>query len=284
MHGAFGAMIVATAAIGVLTVMDGLIKHVSAELATPQIVFLRYVAGVTFAGIAFVIAGTRRPAIEAVRAHAFRAVAVAITATTFFYALAVLPFAVAIALTFTAPFFIALLAALTLGETPGRGVWGAIAVGFAGVLVVLSGELHATAQATWLGIGAALVAALSYAVVMVMLKSRTAVDPIPTIVLLQNVLAGAFMAPLAAWTWTPPSGAALAWLVLIGGLGTIGHFGMAWAYGRAEASRLGVVEYTAFIWAALLGFIFFAEVPKVATIAGATLIIAGATLVMRRRP
>jgi drug/metabolite transporter (DMT)-like permease len=283
MQGVHGAMMAATAAIGVLTVMDGIVKHVSTELATPQIVFLRYMSGAICAAIVFRIAGTVRPSTAAVRAHALRSLAVALTATSFFYALATLQLAVAMALGFTAPIFIALFAALTLGERPGRATWVAIAIGFAGVLVVLSGELSEAGRTTWLGVAAALFSAVAYAVVMVMLKNRAALDPVPTIVLLQNVLAGLFMTPAGLWAWSPLSLTAALWLALIGVLGTVGHLAMAWAYGRAEASRLGVLEYTAFVWAALIGVVFFAEIPSPSTVAGACLIIAGALLVARRR-
>jgi hypothetical protein len=84
MQGVHGAMTAATAAIGVLTVMDGIVKHVSTELATLQIVFLRYVSGAVCAAIVFRIAGTVRPSIAAVRAHAVRSLVVALTATSFF--------------------------------------------------------------------------------------------------------------------------------------------------------------------------------------------------------
>jgi drug/metabolite transporter (DMT)-like permease len=283
MQGVHGAMTAATAAIGVLTVMDGIVKHVSTELATLQIVFLRYVSGAVCAAIVFRIAGTVRPSIAAVRAHAVRSLVVALTATSFFYALATLQFAVAMALGFTAPIFIALFAAMTLGERPGRAIWLAIAIGFAGVLVVLSGELAEAGRTTWLGVAAALFSALSYGIVMVMLKNRAALDPVPTIVLLQNVMAGLFMTPAGLWAWSPLSLTAAFWLALIGVLGTVGHLAMAWAYGRAEASRLGVLEYTAFVWAALIGLVFFAEIPSLSTVAGACLIIAGALLVAPRR-
>jgi drug/metabolite transporter (DMT)-like permease len=283
MQGVHSAMVAATAAIGVLTVMDGIVKHVSAEIATLQIVFLRYVFGAICAAAVFRVVGTARPSIAAIRAHVLRSLAVALTATSFFYALATLQFAVAMALGFTAPIFIALFAALTLGERPGRAVWLAIAIGFAGVLVVLSGELADAGRATWLGVASALFSALTYAVVMVMLKNRAALDPVPTIVLLQNVLAGLFLTPAGLWSWSPLSPTAMLWVALIGLLGTVGHLAMAWAYGRAEASRLGVLEYTAFVWAALIGLVFFGEIPSLSTVAGACLIIAGALSVAPRR-
>jgi S-adenosylmethionine uptake transporter len=147
--------------------------------------------------------------------------------------------------------------------------------------VVLSGEIGRSGQATLGGIAAAMLAAVSYALVMVLLKSRASQDPLPTIVLLQNVLPAGFVAPFGALAWTPPSGNTLLWFALIGVFGTAGHLALAWAYGRADASRLGVLEYTAFVWGVLIGFVWFGEVPSPATLAGTALIIAGAILVAR---
>jgi drug/metabolite transporter (DMT)-like permease len=268
--------------IGVLTVMDGIVKHVSAEHATAQVVALRYLFGTIAATTAFLGARTPWPRMDVVRAHALRAVVIAITAFSFFYAVAVLPLAVALALSFTSPIFIALMAQIHLGERVERGVWIALALGFCGVLVVLSGEIGRAGATPWLGIAAVMLAAVSYAFSMVMLKTRTRHDPVATIVLLQNVLPAILLAPAGALAWTAPSGATLTWFVLIGLLGTAGHLALAWAYGRADASRLGVVEYTAFVWGVLIGLLVFAEVPSFATLAGAALIIAGAVLVARR--
>ena len=65
-------------------------------------------------------------------------------------------------------------------------------------------------------------------------------------------------------------------------LGVGGHFLMTSAFSRAEAARLAPLEYTALIWAALLGYGFFAEVPTWATFAGAVLIVTGAVIASRR--
>jgi drug/metabolite transporter (DMT)-like permease len=268
--------------IGVLTVMDGIVKFVSAEHATAQVVALRYAFGTVAATIAFTLARAPWPRTAALRAHALRAVVIAVTAFTFFYAVAVLPLAVALALSFIAPIFIALAAQIHLGEQVDRSVWIAVALGFCGVLVVLSGEIARSGEATLLGIAAAMLSPVSYALSMVMLKTRTRHDPVVTIVLLQNALPMVLLAPLGALAWTAPSGSTLVWFVAIGVLGTAGHLALAWAYGRADASRLGVMEYTAFVWGVLIGLVVFAEVPSGATIVGTAFIVAGAVLVARR--
>jgi drug/metabolite transporter (DMT)-like permease len=252
--------------IGVLTVMDGIVKYVSATHATGQVVALRYLFGTLAATIAFFLARAPWPGRDTLRAHALRAVVIAVTAFAFFYAVAVLPLAVALALSFTAPIFIALGAQVHLGERVDPNVWIAVALGFCGVLVVLSGEIGRSGRATLLGIAAAMLSAVSYAFSM----------------LLQNVLPAILLAPAGVLAWTTPSGATLVWFVLIGLLGTAGHLALAWAYGRADASRLGVMEYTAFVWGVLIGLVAFAEVPSLATIVGAGFIIAGAVLVTRR--
>ncbi|MBS9477170.1 DMT family transporter [Ancylobacter radicis] len=280
----FGPAMAAMSGIGLLSIMDAVIKHVSADHSTPQIALMRYVCGTLIAFAVFRAMGTPWPSRATLRPHIWRSLVVAATALTFFYALAVLPLAVVLALSFTAPIFIALFAALLLGERPDRTIISALVLGFAGVLVVLWHEVDGAGAANAWGLAAALTSAVTYALSMVALKSRAAHDPLPTIVLLQNLLPGFIIAPLAATSWTAPAPAEFITFFIIGALGTGGHLLMASAYKRAEASRLGVFEYTAFIWAVGIGFFAFAEVPSLSTLAGAALIVGGALIASRRVP
>ena len=277
------AVLAAIAGIGLLSLMDAAVKEVATAVPTWEIVFLRYLFGTLFALPMFLAHQRRLPPMGVLRAHVLRSVAVVLTATTFFYALGALPLAVTLALSFTSPIMIALLARAGLGERVTAGVVIAIAVGFLGVLTVLAGELERSGTATLLGIAAATAAAASYAVAMVSLKARAMRDPLATIVLLQNGFAMLLIAPFAVAIWVAPSWPQLGWFALIGLLGTAGHVALAWAYRHADASRLGAIEYTAFLWAAALGFVFFGEVPSAATLAGAALIIAGALVAVRDR-
>ena len=168
------AVLMAILGIGVLSVMDAAVKGIAANVPTWEIVFLRYAFGTAFALPAFLAGERRLPPLEILRAHFLRSIAVVLTALTFFYALGVLPLAVCLALSFTSPIMIALLARISLGERPGAGVLLAIGVGFLGVLTVLFGELQRSGGATLAGILAATVAAGTYAVSMVSLKARAA--------------------------------------------------------------------------------------------------------------
>ena len=274
-------MLITTAGIGLLSIMDAVVKHVSASVPTWEIVLLRYFFGTAFALPMFLAGGLRLPPLDVLRAHLLRSVAIVLTAASFFYALSALPLAVTLALSFTSPILIALLARLSLRERPPAGVLVAIGIGFAGVLTVLAGELGRSGGATLPGIAAAVAAAAFYAISMVSLKARAARDSLATIVLLQNAFAALIVAPFGLSVWAPPSPATLLWFAVIGFVGTAGHVALAWAYGRADASRLGAVEYTAFIWAIGLGLAFFGEVPSWATLAGAALIIVGAVVAVR---
>ena len=278
-----GAFVRAAAAIAVLSAMDAVIKAMAAKYPTFEVAFLRFSFGLVFATAALAIARPGRPSRETVIANAGRAALAVVTATTFFFALGQLPLAEALVLTFLSPMFVALFGALMLGERPDRRILAALVAGFAGVLVVVSDSFGAPGEArSLIGVAAALVSAVCYAFGLVLLRARAQRDPISIIVFFQNLGTALILAPFAYAVWVTPTAADLAAFVLIAALGVGGHFIMTSAFARAEAARLAAFEYTALIWAALLGYLFFGEVPTLATLVGAVLIVGGAAVASRR--
>ena len=71
-------------------------------------------------------------------------------------------------------------------------------------------------------------------------------------------------------------------ILLAGALGTLGLLGLTHAFTRLEASRVAPLEYSGFVWAALLGYLLFGEVPTLTTAASAALIVGGCLLLLRR--
>ena len=71
-------------------------------------------------------------------------------------------------------------------------------------------------------------------------------------------------------------------ILLAGALGTLGLLGLTHAFTRLEASRVAPREYSGFVWAALLGYLLFGEVPTLTTAASAALIVGGCLLLLRR--
>ena len=86
----------------------------------------------------------------------------------------------------------------------------------------------------------------------------------------------------AAWTWKPVVISDLLLVLLAGGLGTLGLLCLTSAFTRLEASRIAPLEYSGFVWASVLGFVLFGEVPTLATAVSASLIVCGCLMLMRR--
>jgi drug/metabolite transporter (DMT)-like permease len=258
----------------VLSCLDATMKVVSGAYPIAQVVGLRYAAGSLFAVLVYLAMRGGLPSADAIRRNLLRAVVVLCTATTFFTAIARLPLAQAIALTFMAPLLMALLGRLILREPIASRAMIGIGVGLLGVIVIAQGQGSESGRSfDPIGLASALACAFFYALSMVLMRQQSAKDSTITIVTLSNALAALLVLPLMAVQWQPvPVGDAIVFLAA-GLLGTTGHLCLAWAYSRAHAGRLGILEYTAFVWGSALGFFFFGEIPTFWTLAGATLII-----------
>lgn len=273
--------------IGLLCAMDAVIKATTARYPVVEVAFLRFAFGALWMVPVVLWVRPRAPSAEALRVNALRGVLVVATVLTFFTSLARLPLAEATALAFLAPSFMALFGVLLLGERIDRRVIGALAVGFAGMLVIVLGQGDVRAgidglRLDVLGVAAGLAAAVFYALAMVLVRARARIDGIVTVVALQNVVPALVLAVPAAVLWVPLAPADIGLFALAGFLGASGHLLLARAFRAAEASRLAPLDYTSLVWASVLGFAFFGEVPGLATLAGAGLIVAGAVAASRR--
>jgi drug/metabolite transporter (DMT)-like permease len=279
----FGPALRAAAGIAVLSIMDAVIKGMSAHYPTLQVAFLRFMCGsIVVVGVVAVLK-PGWPNRETIAANAIRSVIAVITALSFFYALGQLPLAETLVLSFLSPMFIALFGMLMLRERVDSRITGAIGIGFLGTLVVVLGQTgEANAARSWTGVGAALLSAITYALSLVLLRQRAQRDKFLHIVIFQNIGPFILVAPFGLWAWQPLHYEHLAWFMLMGGLGVIGHVLMATAYAKAEAARLAPLEYTALIWAVLIGYGVFSEIPTWATLGGGVLIVAAAAMTSRR--
>src|SRR4051794_38633156 len=170
-------VMVAGLGVAIMSCMDALMKLVSATYPIGQVVGLRYGFGALFAVIAVLAFGGATPGWPAIRRNLGRAVVVLCTATCFFIAIARLPLAEAIALTFMAPLLMALLGRLILKEPVAPRAMVGLAVGLAGVLVIARGQGGGTAHAfDPLGLAAALACAFFYALSMVLMRQQSAKD------------------------------------------------------------------------------------------------------------
>ncbi|HVF94961.1 MAG TPA: DMT family transporter [Sphingomonas sp.] len=277
------AFAVAALGIAIYTVMDAIMKGLSIQSGAYSAVLWRSLAGVAIAGSVFLARRRRWPGGPALQLHIARGLAAGTSVVLFFWGLARVPMAQAVALTFLAPLVALYLASLFLRERIRRSaIIGSLAAA-AGVLVIAAGEVRAEASTeTVLGTLAIVIASILYAGSLILLRRQAQVaDPLEvalftSLVIGVVLLIGApWFSGWPAWPQTPAIGAAAT-------LGTISSMLMAWAYGRAEAQLLAPVEYTAFVWAALLGWLVFGEIVSPFTVAGAALIVAGCLVAVRK--
>ena len=222
-----------------------------------------------------------------------------------FIALSLLPLADATALTFATPLIVVPLAALTLGETVRFYRWAAVALGFVGVVVMLSDHLgeglsdSASAARSSMGAMIALAGAVSSAVAMIQTRRLTQSEPTGAIVFYFSSLTAAISAALlmvaALWPAEAPGAAFMAGqrfvapspgeFVLLGSIGVLGGAGqilMTHSYRFADASVIAAFDYVAMIWAAALGYALFAETPSPRILVGAAIVASAGVFVIWR--
>lgn len=226
------------------------------------------------------------PSREVLALHIRRALAIAVTTLFFFWGLAKLPLAEAIALSFIAPLIALYMAAVVLGERIGRSaIWGSLA-GMAGVAIIMAGKIG---QTEWspdaaLGTGAILISAFFYAYNIVLARKQAQVAGALEIAFFQNLALAVTLGVAAPWLGQLLPQELWADAALATALNLAGLCLLTWAFARAEAQYLIPIEYTSFVWAILLGWAMFGETVGWPTVAGAVLIIAGCLVVATTKP
>jgi len=203
---------------------------------------------------------------------------------TNFSALTRLPLADATAISFASPLITVALAAIILKERVRIYRWTAVLVGFAGVIVMLVphfdiGHYAAAGAASVATIGSilALLAAFCNAGTVIQTRRLTQSETTSSIVFYFSVitaLAGAVTLPFA---WYTPTGSELIMLIALGILGGVAHIFLTESYRHATASVVAPFDYSAMLWALLLGYWVFGELPSGLVYVGAA-IVAGAGL------
>jgi S-adenosylmethionine uptake transporter len=226
-------------------------------------------------------AGAPRPSRAALGFHLIRGFVASFMAVAFFWGLARMPLAEAIALAFVAPIIALFLAALLLGETIGAAAIIASTLGFGGVLLIVWGQEGADGGRDLLGVAAVLGSAVLYAYNIVLMRQQALVAKPVEITFYQHLIVSLLLGAVAPFFAILPSSADIPGIVASAALGTCSLLLLAWAYARAQAQHLAPVEYSALVWAALLGYFFFDEALRLTTIFGAILIVGGCLIAAR---
>ncbi len=282
----FAPFIMTLAAVGLLSLMDAVMKHSALAVGTYVTLMVRSLFAVALAAPLWLATRRGWPRRTALRLHLLRGVVVAAMGLTFFWALTILPLAEAIALSFISPLMALYLAAIVLGEQVARTAVAASIMGLAGVVAIAWGRIDAPAAGSdtiW-GIASVLTSASFYAWNLVLQRQQALVAKPAEVATFQTGVAGLVYALAAPWYFEWPDSAVLPWIFAAAAMGVGGAMMLAWAYARAEAQALVPLEYSGFLWAVLFGWLFFREGVAVPTMFGAVLIVFACWIAAPRKP
>lgn len=273
------AIVLVVMAVAVLTFQDAVIKWLSERLPVIEILFIRSVIMLPFI-LVFATATGQLGRLRTRRygAHLLRVVLNFLAFITYFGALRLMPLADTLAIVFSAPLFIVVFSAVFLKEKVGRWRWSAVVLGFAGVLVMIR---PGTSMLDWPVI-LALLSSVFYA--LWMLTTRTMAEDESSLGMLFYaavffVVAGGVLAP---FEWVTPSGDDLLVMCGLAIVAMAGLLMLIHSYRLAQASILASFDYTSMIWAVLLGWLVWEELPGPWVVGGTCLVVVAGLIIVQR--
>ena len=266
------------AALGIATYsgMDVAMKGLALQVGAYNAMFWRSLITIVLAGSLYWWRKPVWPIRSVLKLHIWRGFIVSIMAFLFFWGLKYLPVAEAIGLSFVAPLIALYLSAVILREQINRRAIVASVIGLIGAGVVIGGRLSGDYNFQMgQGILAILCSAVLYAYNLILQRQQALVAAPIEIGFFQNLTVILVFGALAPILAVVPPPAIAPQLLIASILGLFSMLMMSWAYARAPASTLLPVEYTAFAWAALFGWVFFSEAITSTTVLGTAMIVTG---------
>ncbi len=256
---------------------DVAVKTLGRTIDAFELAFFRYVTGFVVLAPFFVRLGLDGLKTSRIHLHAMRLVLAALAQIGVLISVIHLPLAAVTALSFSRVLFTPFVAVWMLREVVTGRRWSATAIGFVGVLVMVRPDASGIDPIALIAIGSA----LTFAVSNVLIRLLSSTEP-PLRILFYYHLGGmmVFAGP-AAWVWRTPVGIEWLYAIALGLLTTLGMIGFVRGFAVGEASVIGPMEYVRLIYATILGYLVFAEIPDPWTIGGALIIVAATTYIAR---
>jgi drug/metabolite transporter (DMT)-like permease len=265
---------------GLLFALLNVFTLIPAQHLNPFVMaFLRYLFGTLFLVPIVLRLGVRRTMrTHRLPLHLFRGCIHAGGMFLWFIGLPLTTLASITALGFTGPIFVTIGAALFLGEDVRLRRWIAVAVGFAGAMIIVRPGIGD------LGLGAIviLISTPIFSASNLISKALARTESAPTIVVWQNLTISLAAFPVALWFWQTPQWTDLLWFVAAGLCGTLGHMCQQNGYQLADITLLQPIGFLSLLWNALLGYFLFFQQPDIWTFVGAAVIFASALYISHR--
>lgn len=272
--------------VAIFSAMDATMKSASLAIGAYSALLWRSLIAVALAAPAWRMAGGRWPSRSTLRLHLLRGTVSAGMALTFFWGLVLLPMAEAIAISFFAPLIALYLAAVLLKEKVHRGAVLASIMGLAGVAVISIAHLRASEPGSGaaMGIASVSLSAVLYAWNLVLQRQQALLAKPLEVASFTNGTVALCLLPFAPFFALLPTNGAVALTVVAATLMALAaQMLFSWSYARAEAQALVPLEYSAFIWAALLGWLMFGEGLTLPTVAGTMLVVAACWIAVPKK-
>ncbi|KPQ06584.1 MAG: putative permease, DMT superfamily [Rhodobacteraceae bacterium HLUCCA12] len=254
------------------------VKYMGAAIPAAQSAFLRYLLGLVFLLPVIPAFSRMRLAPRDWGLFGVRGMFHALGVILWFYAMTRIPLAEVTSMQYLTPVFIALGAALFLGERLRLRRIGAIAAAILGALIILRPGLREVAP----GHLAMLCNAVLFATSYLIAKRMTGLVPASVVVGMLSIFVTLGLAPFALAVWVPVTGVQIAWLALVAAFATAGHYAMTMAFAEAPISVTQPVTALQLVWAVILGAAFFAEPVDLFVVMGGGVIIAAVVFIALR--
>ena len=251
--------------------MDAASKYLSARYPTPQIIWLRYVFTIPMVLVVLAPSGIGR-SLRSGRPwlQVLRSCLLVLEIGLVVWCFGRMPLADVHAMLALTPLAVTALSVPLLGERVGPRRWAAVAVGFAGVMIILRPGLTVVQPAALV----ALVSVLLYGLYQVLTRLVGRSDSAQTSLLWQLVVGAALASFVVPFAWRTPEPQHWPLFVLVAALGGTAHYAMIRALQLAPAAVIQPFTYTLLLWAVVIGYVGFGDLPDAWTLAGAGVIVA----------
>lgn len=276
MHRLTGMGWMITVVVGI-TIQSALVKWLGETLSSVQILWLRGAIGLFFVlpilpfrQVRFYSHGLKR--------HFLRALAGVLSMACWFYALTELPLAEATSYSFAMPLFLTVLAWAFLGEKLKWQTWLATVIGFSGVLIIMRPDSVTFGLAALAGLAAAFL----HAVAAILIKTLASSESALALLLYFPVLAIVVFLFPAMSVWISPTPTEWVGLVGVAALGVQTQWGFIQACRISDMTFLAPLDYSRLLFALVLGYLLFSELPDFWTLAGAGVVVGSTLYVVKR--
>ncbi|MBY0428419.1 MAG: DMT family transporter [Alphaproteobacteria bacterium] len=273
-------IIFALIAMMLFSCMAAIAKHFAGSYSAFQIAFFRFFFAL-FPLFPLIVSSGGLDVFKTQRffGHVWRSVVGTASLICYFYSLQHLPLADAVAVSFTNPIFITLLSMVLLKEKVGINKWIAIALGFIGVLIIAKPD----GLTLNIGVFYGLASSLFYALAMISLRTLGGTEKVLTTTTYFTVLASCMLAIPAALSWVAPSFIDLMIFILCGLLAGIGQLFLTSAYQNAPPSVISPFNYSSILWAVIIGFLAWGQIPQLHVWIGAAIVIATGIYILQQQ-